>query len=180
MEQPASKSAYAEPVKIVIEPFEDSRLDKGRIGKREHLWGGVTYYDVGGERPGDVTTEALASRLKARGWGDRAWNVQAASAESATDADIVISGQVRDFSANANSGVFYTDMTTTVRFTLQARNLMDKSTTTRNIESIQNKGIFWFDEEHLQDLLAATLNDGIDRLISDTMIEQKALRPVVR
>jgi len=27
-------------------------------------------------------------------------------------------------------------------------------------------------------LLAATLEDGIDRLIADTMIERKALRPV--
>jgi hypothetical protein len=38
--------------------------------------------------------------------------------------------------------------------------------------------VFWFNEEDVQELLAATLTDGIDRLIADTTITEKALRPV--
>lgn len=176
--QPAAQSAEMEPVKIVIEPFEDRRLEKSRVGMRSHLWGGVTYFNVAGERPGDVIAQTLADRLKARGWRERAWNVRVSPAGSVTDADIVISGQVHEFSANAKSRVFSTAISTNSRWTIQAQNLADKSTTTRNVEGAQSQTVFWFSENDVQELLAATLKDGIDRLIADTMIEQKGLRPV--
>ena len=175
--QPAAQSAEIEPVKIVIEPFEDRRLEKSRVGMRSHLWGGVTYFNVAGERPGDVIAQALADRLKTRGWRERAWNVRVSPAGSVTDADIVISGQVAEFSANAKSRVFSTVIDTNSRLAIQARNLGDKSATTRSLESAQTRTVFWFDEDDIQELLAATLKDGIDRLIADTMIEQKGLRP---
>jgi hypothetical protein len=38
--------------------------------------------------------------------------------------------------------------------------------------------VVWFSEDDVQQLLAATLKDGIDRYLADTTIEQKALRPV--
>ena len=37
--------------------------------------------------------------------------------------------------------------------------------------------VFWFAEEDVQELLTATLKDGIDRFIADTMIADRALRP---
>ncbi|MGQ0666336.1 MAG: hypothetical protein ACT4O4_04815 [Nitrospiraceae bacterium] len=175
--QPSTQASEMEPVKLVIEPFEDRRVEKGRIGSRSHLWGGVTYFDVAGERPADVLVQTLANRLKVRGWRDRPWNVRVGSAGAATDADIVISGQVQEFSANAKSRLFSTVIDTDTRFTVRARNLGDKSTTTRSIEGAQNRTVFWFEEEDVQELLTATLKDGIDRLIADTVIEQKGLKP---
>jgi len=175
--QPAAQSADTEPVKIVIEPFEDRRLEKSRVGMRSHLWGGVTYFNVAGGQPAEVITQALADRLKSRGWRERAWNVRVSPAGSVTDADIVISGQVQDFSANAKSRVFSTVIDSNSRFTIQARNLGDKGTTTRSVEGAQSRTVLWFDEDDVQELLLATLKDGIDRFIADTMIEQKGLRP---
>lgn len=172
----ASSSGLGDQVTIVVEPFEDRRSDKGRVGMRSHLWGGETYFNVTGERPGDVIAQALVERLKNRGWRDRAWNVRIVQAGSATDADIIISGQVSEFSANAKSRVFSTVVTTGSKITVQARNLRDKSTTTRTVEGTQSRTVFWFTEEDVQELLAATLQDGINRFISDTMIEQRALR----
>lgn len=177
VKQPAAQVAAMEPVKIVIEPFEDRRLDKGRVGMRSHLWGGVTYFNIAGERPAEFVAQALADRLKNRGWNDRAWNVRVAPAGSATDADILISGQLLEFSANAKSRVFSTAINTNSKLTIQARNQSDKSTTTRSVEGAQTRTVFWFDEDDVQELLAATLKDGIDRLIADTMIEQRSLRP---
>ena len=52
-----------EPVKIAIEPFDDRRADKTRVGTRTHLWGGTTVFDVAGDRPGGVITQGLADRL---------------------------------------------------------------------------------------------------------------------
>ena len=176
---PVSAAPYAEgePVTIVVEPFEDLRPDKSRVGVRTHLWGGVTYFNVIGEKSGEAIAKALADRLKNRGWRDRAWNVRVAPAGSVTDADIIISGQVNDLSVHAKSRVLSTVMTTTSKVTVLARNRGDQSSTTRTVEGAQSRTVFWFNEDDVQELLAATLQDGINRYISDTRIEQRALRP---
>jgi hypothetical protein len=169
-----------EPVRIVIESFEDRRLEKNRLGLRTHLWGGVTYLNVAGERPGDVIAQALADRLKTRGWKDRAWTVRAVSSGAVTnlnDADIVISGQLLDFSANAKSRLFSTVVNTSSKLVITARNIGDQSSTVRNIEGAERDTVVWFSEDDVQQLLATTLKDCIDRYLADTMIEHKALRP---
>jgi hypothetical protein len=179
--QMAGRYQEPEPVSIVIEPFEDRRLEKNRLGLRTHLWGGVTYFNVAGERPGDVVAQALADRLKTRGWKDRAWTVRMASSGAVTnqnDTDIVISGQLLDFSANAKSRLFSTVVNTSSKIMITAKNLGDQSSTTRAIEGAQRDTVVWFNEEDVQQLLAATLKDGIDRYLDDTTIVQKALRPV--
>jgi len=179
--QAAAQFVEPEPVRIVIEPFEDRRLEKNRLGLRTHLWGGVTYFNVTGERAGDVIAQVLADRLKTRGWKDRPWTVRVAFSGAVTnlnDADIVISGQLLDFSANAKSRIFSTVMTTSSKLVIVARNLGDQSSTTRSVEGAQRDTVVWFSEDDVQQLLAATLKDDIDRYIAETTIEHKALRPV--
>lgn len=178
--QAAAQYMEPEPVRIVIESFEDRRLEKKWLGLRTHLWGGVTYFNVGGERPGDVVAQALADRLKTRGWKDRAWTVRVVSSGAVTnpnDADIVISGQLLDFSANAKSRLFSTVVNTSSKMVITARNIGDQSATIRSVEGAQRVTVVWFSEEDVQQLMAATLKDGIDRYLTDTTIEQKALRP---
>lgn len=178
--QEAAQYMQPEPVRIVILPFEDRRLEKGRLGLRTHLWGGVTYFSLAGERPGDVIAQALADRLTTRGWKDRAWTVRVASSgvvADLNDADIVISGQLLDISANAKSRFFSTVVNTSGKMMITARNLGDQSTTTRTVEGVQRDTVVWFNDADVQQLLAATLKDGIDRYLTDTTIEQKALRP---
>lgn len=180
VQQKEAAALSQEPaVRIVIEPFDDRRAEKNRLGLRTHLWGGVTYFDLAGERPGVVMAQALADRLSARGWKDRAWTVRVASSAGAItshDADIVISGQLLDLSANAKSRVFSTVVNTSSKLVITARNLGDQSTTTRNIEGSQRDTLFWFCDEDVQHLLAATLKDDFDRYLADTTIEQKAVR----
>ena len=173
----AAPSPEQEPVKIVIEPFEDRRDDKTRVGQRTHLWGGTTVFNVAGERPGEVIAQALADRLKNRGWRGRPWKVQVGRSADAPDADIIISGQVSEFSATAKSRVFSTVINASNKFSIQARNVGDSSTTIRSVEGAQRTTVFWFAEEDVQELLAATLKDGIDRFIADTMVADRALRP---
>lgn len=169
-----------DPVKIAVELFDDRRADKSRVGTRTHLWGGITYFDVSGDGLASLITHRLADRLRTRGWRDRVWDVRVASPGSATDADIVISGQVKDFSATAKSRVFSTVIDTSSRFTIQARNLVDRSTTIRTIEGGRSRTVFWFSEDDLREQLAVTIRDGLDRLIADTTIDNKALRPARR
>jgi len=179
--QAAAQFMEPEPVRIVIESFEDRRLEWSRLGLRTHLWGGVTYFNVAGERLGDVIAQALADRLKTRGWKDRAWTVRVASSGAMTnlnDADIVISGQLLDFSVNAKSRLFSTVVTTSSKLVITAKNIVDQSSTTRSIEGAQRETVFWFNEDDVQQLLAATLKDDIDRYLADTTIEHKTLRPI--
>ena len=61
----AAQYQEPEPVRIVIEPFEDRRLEKSRLGLRTHLWGGVTYFNVAGERL------IFGSYSQLRGGGER-------------------------------------------------------------------------------------------------------------
>jgi hypothetical protein len=173
----AAPSPEQEPVRIVIEPFEDRRADKTRVGQRTHLWGGVTVFNVAGEQPGEVIAQALADRLQSRGWRGRPWKVQVGQSAAVPDADIVISGQVSEFSATAKSRVFSTVINASNKFSIQARNLSDSSATIRSVEGAQRTTVFWFAEEDVQELLAATLKDGIDRFIADTMVSDRALRP---
>lgn len=174
---PLAQYVEPEPVKIVVEPFDDRRLEKTRLGMRTHLWGGVTYFQVMGERPGYVVAQALVERLKTRGWRDRAWNVSMAAPGSVTDADIVISGQILDLSANAKSRVFSTVLSSGLKLVITARNVGDRTTTMRSVEGAQYNTVVWFSDSDLQELTRATLQDGIERYIVDTAIDQRALRP---
>lgn len=174
---PPTKYVEPEPVKIVVEPFDDRRIEKSRLGIRTHLWGGVTYFQVAGERPGHVVAQALVDRLKTRGWRDRAWDVSMAAPGSVPDANVVISGQIFDLSANAKSRVFSTVLSSSLKLVMKARNVGDGTTTTRSVEGAQRNTVFWFSDDDMQELTAATVQDGIDRYIVDTTIEQGALRP---
>ena len=60
---------------------------------------------------------------------------------------------------------------------ITARNIGDQSSTIRGVEEQQRDTVVWFSEDDVQQLLAATLKDGIDRYLADTTIEQKSLRP---
>jgi hypothetical protein len=175
-QQPVQQ-AEPEGVKIVIEPFEDRRADKHRIGMRTHLWGGTTNFNVTGEKPGDLYAQALADRLRGSGWLDRSWDVRVAPAGSAPNADIIISGQIFEFSANAKSRMFSTHLTTSNKLTISARNNADRSSTSRSLESAQSDTVVWFSEDDVQRLMAATIKDTIDRYLADTTISERALRP---
>ena len=144
---------------------------------RTHLWGGETYFKTSREQPAEVFAKVFTDRLKSRAWGDRAWNARQVPAGTTTDADIVISGQVLEFSAQAKSRMFSTVLTTTSRLALQAKNLSDGSVTSRTVDGSRSRTVFWFSEDDVQALLADTMMDGIERFISDTAIVQKALRP---
>ncbi|MCP9438484.1 MAG: hypothetical protein NNA20_01925 [Nitrospira sp.] len=176
--QSDAPSAGVEPVKIVIEPFEDKRATTTRIGSRSHLWGGVTHFDVTGGRPAELIAQQLAHRLQTRGWGGRPWNVRLEQAGSSADADILITGEVEELSANAKSRLFSTVIETKQRLVIQAKNRVDNSSTTRMIEGARTRTVFWFEDEDVRDLLMDTINDGIDRFVIDTKIAQNGLRSV--
>ena len=176
-QQPFAQSSQTEPLKIVIEPFEDSRTDRSMIGQRTHLGGGGTNFNVNGGAPGVTIAEALAETLRQRGWNRRAWDARVVQAGvGVSGADIVIGGEIRDISTNAKSRVFNTKLTGESRLVIKARNLADDSSTVRNIQGEQTKLVFWFTSEDVETLMSGLLQDGIERFITDTKIEGRTLK----
>ena len=176
-QQPFVQSGHPEPLKIVIEPFEDLRADKTKIGQRTHLGGGVTNYNVSGGSPGVTIAEALAEALRWRGWNRRGWDARVVqSGVGVSGADIVIGGEIRDFTANAKSRVFNTKLTGESRLVIKAKNLADDSSTQRNLQGEQSKLVFWFTSEDVETLMSGLLQDGIERFIADTKIEGRSLK----
>ena len=176
-QQPFAQSSQTEPLKIVIEPFEDLRTDRSKIGQRTHLGGGVTNFNVNGGAPGVPIAEALAETLRQRGWNRRGWDARVVQAGvGVSGADIVIGGEIRDFSTNAKSRVFNTKLTGESRLVIKARNLADDSSTVRNIQGEQTKLVFWFTSEDVETLMSGLLQDGIERFITDTKIEGRTLK----
>jgi len=176
-QQPFAQSSQTEPLKIVIEPFEDLRTDRSKIGQRTHLGGGVTNFNVNGGAPGVTIAEALAETLRQRGWNRRGWDARVVQAGvGVSGADIVIGGEIRDFSTNAKSRVFNTKLTGESRLVVKARNLADDSSTVRNIQGEQTKLVFWFTSEDVETLMSGLLQDGIERFITDTKIEGRTLK----
>lgn len=176
-QQPFAQSSQTEPLKIVIEPFEDLRTDRSKIGQRTHLGGGVTNFNVNGGAPGVTIAEALAETLRQRGWNRRGWDARVVQAGvGVSGADIVIGGEIRDFLTNAKSRVFNTKLTGESRLVIKARNLADDSSTVRNIQGEQTKLVFWFTSEDVETLMSGLLQDGIERFITDTKIEGRTLK----
>ena len=176
-QQPFAQSSQTEPLKIVIEPFEDLRTDRSKIGQSTTLGGGVTNFNVNGGAPGVTIAEALAETLRQRGWNRRGWDARVVQAGvGVSGADIVIGGEIRDFSTNAKSRVFNTKLTGESRLVIKARNLADDSSTVRNIQGEQTKLVFWFTSEDVETLMSGLLQDGIERFITDTKIEGRTLK----
>jgi hypothetical protein len=132
---------------------------------------------VAGEKPGAVYAQALADRLRAAGWLDRSWDVRVAPAGSLPNADIVISGQIFEFAANAKSRLFSTYITTSHKLTITARNTVDQSSTSRSLESAHSDTVVWFSEDDVKRLITANVKETVDRYLADTTISQRAVRP---
>ncbi|GMV48878.1 MAG: hypothetical protein DYH04_11920 [Nitrospira sp. NTP2] len=178
-QQLMAQGGQPEPVKIVIEPFEDLRADKSKIGQRSHLGGGVTYFNVPGGSPGVTIAEALAETLRQRAWNRRGWDARVVqSGVAVTGADIVISGEIRDFFATAKSRVFNTKLTGESRLAFKVKNLTDESTTQRNTQGQESKPVFWFTSEDIESMMSGLMQDAIDRFISDTKIEGRVLKSI--
>jgi hypothetical protein len=176
---PPAQTLAAEPVKIVIEPFEDRRADTAKLGHRTHLGGGVTYFNVAGGKVGDTAAETMAETLRQQGWQRRGWDARVVqSGLSVSGADIVVTGEVLELAANAKSRFFSTVITTECKMVIKASNLKDGSTTTRSVEGALTQTVFWFENNDVRRIVSLVLKDGFDRFVNDTKIEDGTIKSV--
>jgi hypothetical protein len=176
---PPAQSLASDPVKIVIEPFEDRRADTSKLGYRTHLGGGKTYFNVTGGKVGDTAAETMAETLRQQGWQRRGWDARVVqSGLGVSGADIIVTGEVLELAANAKSRFFSTVITSECKMVIRASNLKDGSVTTRNVEGALTQTVFWFEHDDVRKMVGLVLKDGFDRFVNDTKMEDGTIRSV--
>lgn len=157
-------------VRVAVGPVEDGRSHKTGLGVRTHLWGGVSYFDVPGGNPADVVAQVMTDYLTAKGW------LVTKRGAGDAGADVVLTGNILDFSVHAKSRVGFTEVTTKTKLALQAQNVADGSTVRMTLNGSGGDDVFWFDPEDAQALVNDVLTDSFGKLVQDTTVENKQLR----
>lgn len=164
-------------LKALIVPFEDQRSEKRRIGTRTHFWGGNTYFTVRDDKPGDVIAHALADYLKQKGW--QTW-VSAPGgpvvANPSGGLDVMVTGQIMDFSANAKSRFGSTRIVVKTKVALQAQHTLDGSISRMTLNGSRSETVFWFEPKDMEEAINQMLKESLDRLMADAKVENRLLQ----
>ena len=158
-----------EPLKVVIGEFVDGRKSQTGLGIRTHLWGGVSYFDVPGNKPTETVARLLTDYLTADGWNV----VKEASTERA---DVVLTGTMLKLFVHAKSRVGFTEMTTKTKLAIQVKNLSDDSLVRMTLSGVGSEDVFWFDREDLEKVVNEVLTDSFGKLVEDTTVVNRMLR----
>lgn len=162
--QDAGSAKKAERLTVAVTDFEDTRPDKAKVGTRHHLWGGETQFNVPGGNPGDVVEKVMADYLARKGW------------RAGSGPEVTFSGKVLNFSADADSKVFNTEITVKTKVVVQALNNADGSIVRMTLNGDGSQRVFWFDPEDVQNLLSEVLTASMDKLIESTKVENNTIR----
>lgn len=158
-----------EPLKVAIGEFVDGRKSQTGLGVRTHLWGGVSYFDVPGNKPAETVSRLLTDYLTAKGW-----NVLKQG--STERADVVLTGRLLELIVHAKSRVGFTEMTTKTKLAIQAKNLSDDSIVRMTLTGAGSENFFWFDREDVEEVLNEVLTDSFSKLVQDTTVANRMLR----
>lgn len=165
------KVATMSSATVAIQPFEDNRTDRSRLGTRFHLWGGESYFNLPSGTLGDATAQALADYLKGKGW-----NATVVKGNGTVGADITITGKLVDGVVDAKSGIGQTTLTAKNRMVIEVKNRADGSQVYETLTSTGTNQVFWFDSEDAQELLNELYDKNFEKFVADTKLDGKILR----
>ena len=156
---------------VAIQPFEDHRTDRSRLGTRHHLWGGESHFSLSNSTLSEATAQAFADYLKGKGW-----NATVAEGNRAAGADMTITGTLIDVGVDAKSGIGQTTLNAKNRMLLQVQNHADGSQVRETLTSAGTNEVFWFDPEDAQELLNELYNKNFEKFVVDTKLDGKILK----
>ena len=160
----------AEGLTVAVGAFEDLRSEQKRLGKRTHIGGGETFFQVPGGNSADAVAKVVADYLSARGWRV----VRGAGAS----ADVAITGRIQDLGVHAKSRFMGTDLTAKSKLSIQAKNASDSSTVNLSVFGNAEDTEVWFDLEDAQDIINDAINKSLDYLIANTKVDGRTLKLV--
>jgi len=156
---------------VAIQPFEDHRTDRSRLGTRHHLWGGESQFSLSNGTLSEATAQAFADYLKGKGW-----NATVAEGNRAAGADMTITGELVDVGVDAQSGIGQTIFNAKSRMVVQVNNHADGSQVRETLTSAGTNQVFWFDPEDAQELLNELYNKNFEKFVTDTVLDGKLLK----
>ena len=156
---------------VAIQPFEDHRTDRSRLGTRHHLWGGESHFSLSNGTLSEATAQAFADYLKGKGW-----NVAVAGGDRGTGADVTITGTLIDVGVDATSGIGQTTLNAKNRMLVQVQNHADGSQVRETLTSTGSNQVFWFDPEDAQELLNELYSKSFEKFVTDTKLDGKILK----
>ena len=154
---------------VAIQPFEDNRTDRSRLGTRYHLWGGESHFSLSNGTLSEATAQALADYLKGKGWN-------ATMVNGAVGADISITGKLVDVHVDAKSGIGETTLNAKSRMVVQVQNHADGSQIRETLTGVGSNQVFWFDPEDAQELLNELYSKNFEKFVSDTKLDGQVLK----
>ena len=165
---------HEDDVTIVVEPFDDRRPHKDRLGSRTHFWGGVTHFTAWNgnisEGMADLAIEYLNQRKV------RASRGPASTKDETTSRNVTLSGTILSLQANAKSGFGFTDITVDMRVRFEAKNHTDGSTLRMVLGSNGTDTVANFAPQDVEQLINLVAKDLYKQLFQDLTVEDKALR----
>lgn len=164
----------ASGLSVAVTAFEDSRSEKNRLGTRTHFWGGESYFNVPGSKPGEVAAQVVVDYLKRKGW--RAELVKPGGSGTESSADVTLSGKLLDLSVDAKGKFLQTEISSKSKIVVQALNRADGSTVRMTLNGAGTESVFWFDPEDAQGLMNEVLTASLEKLVANTKVENNLLR----
>jgi hypothetical protein len=158
---------------IFVEPFRDNRPQKNRIGSRTHFWGGATHFTVWNGNVGEGMANLALENLQQRGW-QASRSPQSDTGTGNPQADVILTGDILSFEANAKSGFGFTDIAVQIRVGFEAKNAVDGSTVRMVLGANGSDSVAMFDPKDVEHLTNLVAKDLFNQLFQDLTVKNKA------
>jgi len=141
------------------------------LGRRSHLWGSTSYFDLTKGTAGEAVAKSIVQQLNQRGW-----DASLAGQGGSTRPDATISGTIQDLSVNAISKFVHTEIAAKNTMMVRVANHTDESAVQERVLGNGSDEVFWFDPEDAQQLVNEVLEKNIEKFLADTKVDGQALR----
>ncbi len=158
---------HDDTLRITVAPFEDKRQETARIGRRTHLWGGTTQFNVWNGQIGEGMADLAISYLQQKAW-------QASRQSGENFSDVLLSGQVLKLESEAKSGFGFTNIDVRMQVRFEAKNMSDGSTVRTVLGSNGSDTVTFFDPQDIEDLTSEVAKELFDQLFRDLTVKDRA------
>lgn len=141
-------------------------LKVGRFGTLDS-----SIFVVSGADVGQAAADAFVNCLKRDGWKTSVIRNGVLS-----DTEVIISGEIVEFSVNARSAWFSTNVAAKVILILEAENRADGSKIRMTVRADDSRNVFWFTAQDAQALINETMAKSYAKWASGTKVEGRSVR----
>ncbi|RMH09206.1 MAG: hypothetical protein D6704_01730 [Nitrospirae bacterium] len=173
---PLASKNIGQGLRILVRPFEDHRPTKEEIGVRTHLGGGLTYFTIWDGKLGKGMAEIFVTLLNNRGFRAKLLSETDSTPATTSETDVILSGRIRELSANAHSRVGSTQLAVNILLELEAHNLSDGSVVRVTVGAGGSDTVVWFETKDLEELVNEVLREVFRQFLQEVRVQENTLR----